>query len=308
MAEEGLDLGGLKDFISKHILGDEARQMARPPGKAVPAARGKAAPDTAVPLPRPRPANLAARNGGAPASAGGKAGTQVATPVAATRTGRIVVKVDQLGKERDSRSAVYLVPKERGSWSRAAVREARRRCEIVLAATNVDAEPVSSIGGPKGCGIAAPVKVHSLGAVRVSPPGRFNCTMTAALYKWITDVVQPAARSHFKQPVVEIREFSSYSCRRRGGVTKGPVRISEHSFGNAIDVAEFKLADGTRISVLKDWGGFSALFDRKAAFLREVHKKACDIFSTVLGPEANKAHRNHFHFDLGRGGRYKYCR
>jgi len=80
MAEEGLDLGGLKDFISKHILGDEARQMARPPGKAVPAARGKAAPDTAVPLPRPRPANLAARNGGAPASAGGKAGTQRCIP------------------------------------------------------------------------------------------------------------------------------------------------------------------------------------------------------------------------------------
>ena len=309
MAGEGVDLGGLKDFIRKHVLGDKTRQATPSPRKALPAARKKAAAGRSVPLPRPRPANLAARNGGAPASsAGGKNSTPAAVPVAATRTGRIVVKVDELGKERDSYSAVYLAPKERGSWNREVVRKARQRCEIVLAATNVDAEPVSPIGGPKGCGIAAPVKVRSLGAVKVSPPGRFNCTMTAALYKWITDVVQPAARSRFKQPVVEIREFSSYSCRRRGGVTKGPVRISEHSFGNAIDVAEFRLADGTRISVLKDWGGFSALFNRKAAFLREVHKKACGIFSTVLGPEANKAHRNHFHFDLGRGGRYKYCR
>ncbi len=303
----GLDLGGLKEFIRRHVLGDEARQPAPVSGRNIPAVRRTAVGHHAVPLPRPRPLGLVVRNDGAPISAGRKNGTPPAAPVATTRTGRIVVKVENLGKERDSYSAVYLAPKERGSWSHDAVRKARRRCEIVLAATNVDAEPVSPIGGPKGCGIAAPVKVRSLGAVRVSPPGRFNCTMTAALYKWVTDVVQPAARARFKQPVVEIREFASYSCRRRGGITKGPVRISEHAFGNAIDVAEFRLADGTRISVLKDWGGFSALFNRKAAFLREVHKKACGIFSTVLGPEANKAHRNHFHFDLGRGGRYKYC-
>jgi hypothetical protein len=36
----------------------------------------------------------------------------------------------------------------------------------------------------------------------------------------------------------------------------------------------------------------------KAAFLRGVHKAACAAFATVLGPEANKAHKNHFHLDL----------
>jgi hypothetical protein len=36
----------------------------------------------------------------------------------------------------------------------------------------------------------------------------------------------------------------------------------------------------------------------KAAFLRAIHKAACDIFSTVLGPEANRDHFNHFHLDL----------
>ncbi len=305
-AGEGLDLGGLKTFIRQHVLGrkdvpreETVRKPAPSPNASAAVSRNR------VPLPRPRPAGLV------PATRGGnvaEGSERPSSPVVATRDGRLTVKVEKLGKERDSYSAVYLSPRERGRWSGDAVRKARRRCEIVLAATNVDAEPVAPVGGPKGCGIAAPVKVRALGAVKVSPPGRFNCTMTAALYKWVTDVVQPAARSRFKQPVVEIREFSSYSCRRRGGVTRGPVRISEHAFGNAIDVAEFRLADGTRISVLKDWGGLSALFNRKAAFLREVHKKACGIFSTVLGPEANKAHRNHFHFDLGRGGRYKYCR
>jgi hypothetical protein len=38
--------------------------------------------------------------------------------------------------------------------------------------------------------------------------------------------------------------------------------------------------------------------DGKAAFLHAVHKAACTIFATVLGPEANKAHKNHFHLDM----------
>ncbi len=42
-----------------------------------------------------------------------------------------------------------------------------------------------------------------------------------------------------------------------------------------------------------------------AKFLREIHDGACDEFGTVLGPEANDPHRNHFHLDLiarrGRG-------
>ena len=42
----------------------------------------------------------------------------------------------------------------------------------------------------------------------------------------------------------------------------------------------------------------SALPTGKAAFLRDIHKAACSIFTTVLGPEANKYHRNHFHLDL----------
>jgi hypothetical protein len=36
----------------------------------------------------------------------------------------------------------------------------------------------------------------------------------------------------------------------------------------------------------------------KAQFLRAAHKAACKIFGTVLGPEANSAHKNHFHVDM----------
>lgn len=36
----------------------------------------------------------------------------------------------------------------------------------------------------------------------------------------------------------------------------------------------------------------------RAEFLRGIHKAACRTFGTVLGPEANKTHSNHFHLDM----------
>ena len=303
----GFDLGR---FIGEKLHGLAGKPRPRAPRRIAPgpaAPAGEASypapnpPLARAPRPRQRPPNLVVR---APRSGAKRPGPSA---VIASKGGRLDVKLDALGRERDPMRAVMLAPKEAGAWPREATRKARARCAVVLAATNVDASPLPPIGGPSGCGIAAPVLVRAFGAVKINPPARLNCTFAAAVYKWLTDVVQPAARKRFHQPVVAIRQYSSYACRRRGGITRGPVRISEHAFGNALDVAVFTLADGKTISVLEDWGGFSALFNRKAAFLREVHKNACGIFSTVLGPEANKAHRNHFHFDLGRAGRYKYC-
>lgn len=45
----------------------------------------------------------------------------------------------------------------------------------------------------------------------------------------------------------------------------------------------------------------------ETAFLRRLHKGACGTFGTVLGPEANEAHRNHFHFDLAPRRRSSFC-
>ena len=42
----------------------------------------------------------------------------------------------------------------------------------------------------------------------------------------------------------------------------------------------------------------SAIGDSVGAFLREVHKKACGRFSTVLGPAADSYHRDHIHLDI----------
>lgn len=44
----------------------------------------------------------------------------------------------------------------------------------------------------------------------------------------------------------------------------------------------------------------------RAAFLRQIWTEACGPFSTVLGPEADAAHRDHFHFDAAER-RAPYC-
>jgi hypothetical protein len=38
--------------------------------------------------------------------------------------------------------------------------------------------------------------------------------------------------------------------------------------------------------------------DARKWFVHDAHSAACRIFGTVLGPEANSAHRNHFHVDM----------
>ncbi len=50
-----------------------------------------------------------------------------------------------------------------------------------------------------------------------------------------------------------------------------------------------------------------AAITNEGAFLRRLHKGACGPFTTVLGPEANEAHRNHFHFDLAERRRRAFC-
>jgi hypothetical protein len=42
-------------------------------------------------------------------------------------------------------------------------------------------------------------------------------------------------------------------------------------------------------------------------FLRAIHDGACKDFGTVLGPEANDPHRNHFHLDLIPRRRHAIC-
>ncbi|MEW4448108.1 extensin family protein [Qipengyuania sp. JC766] len=141
-----------------------------------------------------------------------------------------------------------------------------------------------------------------LGDLPLSPaPPPTTCPVGIAMELWMRDVVQPAAQERYGSAVAEVEHFGSFSCRRLYGRGSGP--WSEHATGNAIDIAAFVLDDGTRISVLGDWEGE----DNGAAFLREARDGACGLFGTVLSPEYNEAHRDHFHFDMA-GRSFGVCR
>ncbi|WP_158007467.1 extensin family protein [Methyloceanibacter stevinii] len=47
--------------------------------------------------------------------------------------------------------------------------------------------------------------------------------------------------------------------------------------------------------------------DEAKSFLRTIHGDACKVFWTVLGPEANAAHRDHFHLDMRKRRYVRIC-
>lgn len=157
----------------------------------------------------------------------------------------------------------------------------------------------SSLGGPAPCGAVQPLYVNATahGAVSLAPAATLQCPMVPATDHWVITAVMPAARRYFGTDLVELKVIASYSCRPRNGIAGGV--LSEHGLANALDIAAFRLADGREVSVLSGWNGNVA----ERAFLRAVHKGACRTFTTVLGPDANRFHRDHFHLDLARHGR-----
>ena len=157
-------------------------------------------------------------------------------------------------------------------------------------------QPVPPLGPP------APMVTAAVGPVEVKPPATLACPIVSALDKWIAEAVQPAALKWFRQPVVEIKQISSYSCRGMNGNPNA--HISEHAFGNALDIAEFDLADGHKVSVQYGWHGTP----EEQGFLHDVQGAACQEFTTVLAPGANVYHYNHIHVDLMRhAGRRFIC-
>ena len=166
------------------------------------------------------------------------------------------------------------------------------------------------MNGPGICGLTHPFKVTALaeGSVVLNATQTLDCPMIAALDRWIREVVQPAAAARFGEPVVRINSMGSYSCR--GINNMSGANLSEHAFGNAIDIGGFVLASGRELNIMR---GFNGPDEQERAFLHEAHAGACSYFTTVLGPGYNIFHYNHFHVDLAmhgstsRGPR-RYCK
>lgn len=175
-------------------------------------------------------------------------------------------------------------------------------CTAWLDTAGMRHTPVADRIGDDGCGWQNASRVSGLGRVTFSSTFVLACPAVARLALWERHGLQPAAEQHLGSRVAAIEHLGSYACRNVYGQAEG--RRSQHATANAFDIAGFRLADGRRVSVLRDWR--AAPDDApQPAFLRAAHGSACRFFAGVLGPEYNAAHRDHFHFDQGP---YRVCR
>ena len=177
--------------------------------------------------------------------------------------------------------------------------EAYRQCLADLSALGAKVEALPDRVFDNGCSATSSVKMVAIG-IPVTNLGAVKCGLAQPFVRWVTEAVQPAARARFGTYVAKMESFGSFACRPVNNVAGN--RLSEHGRANAVDIAAFQLADGRRVTVLADWNGPD---DAARGFLRDLHAAACRRFSVVLGPDANALHRDHLHFDMGRG---PYCR
>lgn len=235
-----------------------------------------------------------------------RGGNPVAQPVKLAPSGAIV---------QPAQSAQQEAAKERGGLfsslrplfrSKKAANEGRAKKRLlakgaVCGDVAIQGERVGRVTGKlRGCLIEDAVRVRSVSGVGLSQRSVMDCKTAGALKSWLDRSAKPALAKKGGGPS-SIRVAAHYACRTRNN-QKG-AKLSEHGKGRAIDISAFNLADGSEVSVLKGWNA-----QRFAGAMRKMHKGACGPFGTVLGPNANRFHLDHFHFDTARYRSGSYCK
>jgi hypothetical protein len=180
--------------------------------------------------------------------------------------------------------------------------DAAKVCGGRLAALGVTVEALEPIKVDT-CGIADPVSVKALGngTVALSEQAVLNCAMAEKLALWLRDSVDPAAERVLGDRLTGLRFKGSYKCRSQNW--DDDQRLSQHAFGNALDITAFHVGD--------HWIIVGQAAGKQEDFLNAVRNSACDYFTTVLGPGSNANHADHFHVDLAKRWailRRLYCR
>ncbi|MCX8954036.1 extensin family protein [Ruegeria sp. NA] len=164
----------------------------------------------------------------------------------------------------------------------------------------IQGKPVGRVGSENSaCGVKDAVQITSVSGVALSRPATMDCGTAVALNKWVDKTVKPTFKR--RGPVVELQVAAHYACRTRNN-RKG-ARISEHGKGRAIDISAFKMADGEVVTVLAGWRK-----NPSKKQLQKIWRGACGPFGTVLGPNSDSYHRDHFHLDTARYRSGAYCR
>jgi hypothetical protein len=155
-------------------------------------------------------------------------------------------------------------------------------------------------GKYRGCGIAEPVRIRIVSDVLLSQLALMDCETAITLKTWLENTAKPAFADQ-GGGLKGLRLSGHYACKTQNNQPGG--RLSAHARGRAIDISSFILMDGTVITVADGWANKGT-----NGVMRELHAGACGLFGTVLGPDADRYHKGHFHFDTARRSSGSYCR
>jgi hypothetical protein len=175
-------------------------------------------------------------------------------------------------------------------------------CRAALTDAIAVAPSIAPIRGPGACGGEDLVRLEAVvlptgQRVAVKPAAILRCTMASAIADWVRTDMATLAQG-LGSALSEVDNFDSFECRGRNRVVGA--KLSEHGRANALDVRGLKLSSGQFIS----------LTDRAEprAVREHVLQSVCARFSTVLGPGSDWYHEDHIHLDLAeRRGGYRIC-
>ena len=163
-----------------------------------------------------------------------------------------------------------------------------------------------TIDGEFGCGIAHPVTVRRiLPEVALEPEATLRCETALSLARMTRDMLIPAAARAFpdKPKLSGVSQASGYVCRNRNSADDG--KISEHAYGNALDIAGLSFGDEKMPVMIARQDDGTA----EAAFQRAFNALACLYFTTVLSPGSDATHQDHMHLDvIKRKSGFRFCR
>jgi hypothetical protein len=155
-------------------------------------------------------------------------------------------------------------------------------------------------GKYQGCGIADPVRIRMVSDVLLSQLALMDCETAITLKTWLENTAKPAF-ANLGGGLKGLRLAGHYACKTQNNQPRA--RMSEHARGRAIDISSFILLDGTVITVRDGWTA-----EDTSDAMHELHAGACGLFGTVLGPDADRYHKGHFHFDTARRRSGTVCR
>jgi hypothetical protein len=215
----------------------------------------------------------------------------------------LFAQLDQLVEEVAPEPPPDDRPRMRRQWDHV-VSASDGECVAALTATGAKFRALPEVAAPnaRGCGIPRGVLLsRGPTGITYSPPISIDCSLALRLVE-IEQIVQEEARTHLDGPIHRVATLGSYACRKVVGRLAGwSDGISEHSFGNAVDIARFDPKKGRGASVLKFYEPDAD--EPKTAegrFLRSVQRRVRrEAGVRVLGPNFDASHRDHLHIDAG---------